>query len=93
MEYRKFNVLSIDAWREPEGGWFWNQWYTLEKGVVFSEDALTTRSILTALRKWGYLTPGSKGKLAVEDDGYNLVVLLRNSGQPLLALEPVEENV
>ena len=84
--YTRFNLLSIDAWRECEGGWTWNQWYTVEKDIYFAESELTPRKVLKALRKWGFLTEQSKGKLSLDDDGYNIVIQNKDTFEPILAL-------
>ena len=81
----KFDLLSIDAWRDCEG-WSWNQWFTVETGIYFEERELTPRKILAALRKWGFLTEESKGRLAINDDQYNIVIEDKNTHEPLLAL-------
>ena len=83
--YTRFNLLSIDAWRYDHS-WSWNQWYTLENDIVFAESELTPRKVLAALRKWGYLTEESKGKLSLVDDGYNIVIQHKDTFEPILAL-------
>jgi len=84
--YLKTDLLSIDAWRDPDG-WQWNNWRLLEAGIFWDADLpLTARRILRALRDWGYLSPASRGRLAVEDDGYNYVVMARGTREPILAL-------
>lgn len=80
----KFTLLSIDAWREPEG-WTWNNWYKCED-VWIALDCHTPRKLFKALRRWDYLTEESKGKLSLDDDGHNIVIQLKSTGQPLLAL-------
>jgi hypothetical protein len=75
-------VLSIDAWRY-DGGWTWNNWFHV--GDV--EDAPEKpREFLAMLRREGFLSKLSAGKLAVEDDGYNIVVLEKGSRRPILAV-------
>lgn len=79
-------ILSIDAWREAGGGWTWNQWYSL--GTMPREAALSsTRKLLRYLRNEGLLSRYSCGRVAVEDDGYNLVVVARKTREPLIAVE------
>ena len=79
-------VLSIDAWRDPEGGWTWNAWY--DTGVVYDLDENeSNRSILKNLREYGLLSKESKGKVAIEDDGYNIVVMAKGTREPLYAIE------
>jgi hypothetical protein len=42
---------------------------------------------LAMLRKWGYLTDASKGRLSIEDDGYNIVIQNKDTFEPIMALE------
>ena len=84
--YTRFNLLSIDAWRECGGGWTWNQWYTLENDIVMAESELTPRKVFRALRKWGFLSEESRGRVAIEDDGYNIVIMAKGTQEPILAL-------
>ena len=86
MEYIKMDLLSIDAWREFGGGWTWNQWYKLESDIFMAESELTPRKILAFLRKSDYLTSASKGKLSIDDDGYNIVIQNKDTFEPILAL-------
>lgn len=76
-------ILSIDAWREREGGWTWNNWH--KAGTVPDAWAhLPARALLHRLRDDGYGLPA--GSVRVEDDGYNRVICMRATGEPLLAL-------
>jgi len=94
----KFSILSIDAWRESDGGWTWNDAHIIERGVYFGDEALTPRKILRAFRRWGYLNENSKGKVAVRDEYFgtnNLVgsdiieIVARGTGEPIFALSTV----
>ena len=79
-------VLSVDAWREPEGGWTWNAWY--DTGSTFElEEAESNRSILKKLRDGNLISEVSKGLVAVEDDQYNIVIMLKGTRRPFLAIE------
>lgn len=85
--YYKTHLLGIDAWNDGEDGWTWNNWHKLESEIFFAESRLgSARAILSWFRKAGYLSDASKGKCAIEDDGYNVVVSLRSTGKPLYAL-------
>lgn len=79
-------VLSIDAWRGCEGGWDWNDWHGVGYAPV---EALkyTPRRLLAWMRSEGYITTQSAGRVAVQDDGYNLVIIDRRNGCPLYAIE------
>lgn len=87
MNYLKMRLLSIDAWRMEPYCWTWNQWYILEDDIYFLESELTPRKIFKALRKWGYLSDYSKGRVSMFDDGYNLVIENKNTKEPIFALE------
>jgi hypothetical protein len=39
------------------------------------------------MREAGHLCNGSQGRIAIEDDGYNVVFLARGTREPLLAIE------
>jgi len=80
-------VLSIDAWRDGSS-WTWNAWYTI--GTITKEEfeALkTARQKLAWFRLNNFLADGSKGKVCIDDDGYNMVVCVRGTGRPLFAIE------
>lgn len=82
------NILSIDAWRNCDGGWDWNQWYKV--GVIpldEFESLKTPRSIIKYMRHEGYLSERSKGMIAVEDDQYNMTILQKSNRRPLFAIE------
>ena len=80
-------VLSIEAWRNP-WGWDWNSWRRIGEIDRATLDTLTTnRKVLRWMRDEGYLTPWSKGRVTVEDDQYNLVILDKNTREPLFAIE------
>ena len=80
-----FRVLSIDAWRYDDG-WTWNNWFHV--GDVPREVCeLTPRRLLRFLRAEGYLGAKSGGKVAIDDDGHNLVIVNRTTREPLYAVE------
>jgi len=81
-----YRLLSIDAWRY-DGGWTWNNGYPLEEDIYIAPDAATPRRVFRMLRN-SYLSEQSKGRVRLEDDGYNLVIEDRNTGEPIFALEP-----
>jgi len=85
-EEKTYRVLSIDAWREPEGGWTWNQWYNA--GTI-PDTCLnwSNRKLFKWFRDEGKLSSFSTGKIALEDDQYNLVIVNKNTREPLFAIE------
>jgi hypothetical protein len=83
----KCKILSIDAWRESDGGWTWNNLFNTGDKIALNDTRLTTRKLLKLLREIGALTSYSTGTVAIEDDGYNIVVVDKNTRQPLIAIE------
>lgn len=92
-------ILSIDAWRDGPG-WTWNNWHhvgDISKAdfEALSDDAngaplqahKANRKILAMFRERGYLRSTSGGKCSVDDDGHNVVVQARGTGEPLFAIE------
>ena len=77
--------MSIDAWKE-EWCWTWNASYIVERDIVFEEDAITPRRVLSLLRKMGLLTEESKGRVKVSDEWPLIEVQLKSNGMPLFAL-------
>lgn len=76
-------ILAIDAWRYDHG-WTWNNWFHV--GDVESLPD-SSRALLKLLREEGYLSNLSKGRVAIEDDGNNTVIVEKGTRRPLLAIE------
>lgn len=90
----KFKLLGIDAWRDGEGGWTWNQQFVIDDELYIEEKDLTPRKILRILREVGYLYNASKGRLYVDMnpglvDGYLIEIQDRHNSEPLLALSTI----
>lgn len=83
----QIEIRSIDAWREPcpDACWTWNASYMLENDI-FIVGEITARRILNLLRKWGYLSKASKGKLSVQDAGDLIEIRLKSTQEPILAV-------
>ena len=79
------SLLSIDAWRESGGGWTWNNWYCIAQVPLTVAD-MKPRALLQYLRERGTLSQYSRGRVAVEDDGYNIVILAKGTREPLYAI-------
>lgn len=77
-------VISVDGWREREGGWSINAaHYT---GLSFPADLAesgSNRTILKKLRDIGILGPGSIGCVTIERDDSFITVLDSGSRKPL----------
>lgn len=78
---KECSLLSIDAWREA-GGWTWNNWHKVGT-VPVSVCDLAPRAMLRRLRE---VIDIPAGTVAVEDDGYNVVIVARGTGEPLCAV-------
>lgn len=85
IKWYKADLVSIDAWKE-EGCWTWNASYIVERDIVFGEDAITPRRVLSLLRKMGQLSEWSKGRVKVADEWPIIEVQLKSNGRPLYAL-------
>lgn len=79
------SVLSIDAWRNADGGWDWNDWRRVGTVPVAVCD-LNPRALLAYMRAEGFLAATSTGRCAVEDDGYNVVIMARGTREPIFAI-------
>lgn len=83
QEYYK--ILSIDGWRDGSS-WSWNNWHWVKNFPVELIDK-NNRVILAWLRSEGVLSEHSKGRVTIEDDGYNLVIKAKGTLEPLFAIE------
>ncbi len=82
------NILSIDAWRYGDEGWNWNAWYkvgSIDRATLATLD--TNRKLLRYMREHGFLSSGSAGRVAVDDDQYNVVIVDKGTREPLFAIE------
>lgn len=80
------SILSVDAWRY-DGGWTWNQWWKVgEIDLATLEGLDTNRKILAYMRREGYLSAESAGRVTVDDDQYNLVICERGNLMPVFAI-------
>lgn len=78
------SLLSIDAWRDGSS-WTWNNWRHMAYVPVGVAD-MKPRALFNWLRAEGYASASSAGCLAIEDDGYNVVIMDRGTRQPLWAI-------
>lgn len=99
QKFRRVEVLSIDAWRTPDGGWAWNDSRRIdewrlgpEEGDINPEtrDVLyKPRALLKRLRDYCHLTARSIGTVGVEyfeGDPTVIEVQDRSTREPLIAL-------
>lgn len=87
-EEKECRILSIDAWREEEG-WTWNDWFSTGYTIPIDMlEKMSDRQLIKYCRdELSLLSIASKGKVAVEDDQYNKVIIERSTRRPLYAIE------
>jgi hypothetical protein len=83
---RTVNVLSIDARRNCDNCWEWNDWHKVGR-IDVSVCDLPARALLKVMRSEGYLSAYSAGRVAVKDDGYNRMIVRRSDNMPLFAID------
>jgi len=82
----KTKLLGIDAYRDSENSWIWNNWFEIEGDIYLDESILNSpRKLLEFCRRSSWLTKQSKGHLTIEDDGYNVVICNRRTHEPIIA--------
>jgi hypothetical protein len=82
---KTFPVLSIDAWGNLEDGYEWNQWFNV--GSIDLDLDAEDRDIIRAMVNAGYLTALALESAEVEDDGFNIVILDKETREPVFAIE------
>jgi len=85
-DYLKCTLLSIDAWADGNGGWDWNDWHTIEEDIYIDPD-LSNRELIKFFRDdLNLINDKSKGFVSIEDDDYNILLKIRQTGEPIYAL-------
>jgi len=82
---KTLTVLSIDAWGNPEEGYTWNEWFHV--GTIELDLDAENRDIVRAMVNAGYLTPKALDVATVEDDGFNIVIIDKETREPAFAIE------
>jgi hypothetical protein len=82
---KTFPVLSIDAWGNETDGYEWNQWFNV--GSIDLDLDAEDRQIIQAMVNAGYLTALALESAEVEDDGFNIVILDKETREPVFAIE------
>lgn len=80
-----FPVLSIDAWGNETDGYEWNQWFHV--GSIDLDLDAEDRQIIQAMVNAGYLTQQGLDVCDIEDDGFNIVILDKETREPVFAIE------
>jgi len=84
-----WNIISVDAWRNPDGGWDVNDQHLLNEAVPIDDDDITPRKILRLLRELDALSPWSKGRLCVDfTEDECIVIRARGTQEPIIHLIP-----
>ena len=83
---RHYELLFVDAWRDVDGGWTWNDSAVICDDFTLEDRDLTPRRVPFLLREKGYLTEESKGKIRVDFTEGMVEIVEKNTGEPLLAL-------
>ena len=78
-----YTLRAVDAWKE-NGNWIWNDSFILEQNV-YLDSRCTSREILKALRKWGYLSKESKVRVVVRFE-QGIIEIQTKNYCPILAL-------
>ena len=86
----KFKIWSIDALREPEGNWLWNDKCNVGE-IEIAEDA-SARTIFRVLREVHFLSPESTGRVALERIDMGIEIQTKGLARPVLFLEPELES-
>jgi hypothetical protein len=84
----KIRVLNISAVKS-DCGWEWNYWNTVaEISVEQFESLKSDRQTIKFVRnELGLLSEHSKGRVACEDDSYNLIIKDKANNMPLFSIE------
>lgn len=81
-----YQLRSIDAWRY-DGNWEWNNSFLIEENIYLADDT-TPRELFKFMRRNGWLTDYSKGRVLMSDNGDIIEIQDRNNYQPLFAFIP-----
>jgi hypothetical protein len=85
METRKYKVLGIDAWAGmEEGSWEWNAWFNV--GELELTDSELNNPIEKMIQE-GFLKDSARGRAELDDDGHNVVILDKETREPIFAIE------
>jgi hypothetical protein len=83
---KSFPVLSIDAWGNQEDGYDWNSWHKV--GMIDLDLNLDAdRDIIRAMVSAGYLTATGLDVCDIDDDGFNIVIVDKETREPVFAIE------
>ena len=81
----EYDIRQVDAWKDEEECWYWNNSIHLYHFYTASKDH--KKAFLDFLRKVGITF--KKGSIRVEDDGSVYEIVDKKTGEPLFAAVPV----
>ena len=87
---KKFKILYIEAWAdtmENEVQWSWNNWQKIDEIEVNEINIDNEQDVFEYLMNNYFKIDTDKSKYEIYDDQYNLVIQLKNSQKPIIALE------
>ena len=88
-------IRSVEAWREPEGGWTYNNSFVICreecKKLLLSPD-MNNRKLLKFLRDMDILSLESKGRVKVFEYWPYVEIQLKGTSQPIIQIYFDEEN-
>ena len=83
-----FPVLEIDAWGgDEEGSWDWNSWAYVGHVQINLDLPSTHNDIIQLMINRGFLREDCADLVEVDDDGFNLVILDKETKEPCFAIE------
>lgn len=79
-----WELVSVDAWAEPEGGWTWNDKHTLKR---FRSDSINLKELCLRVLADYRRAPLPRGLFRVDDSDWNIIeVQRRRDGRPEWAI-------
>ena len=83
-----FPVVEIDAWAgDEEGSWDWNSWSYVGHLEIDLDLPHCYEDVVRLLVSRGFLREDCADQVEVEDDGFNLVVVDKETREPCFAVE------
>ena len=82
----KYDVREIDAWTDPDGGWTYNETWSLGTLETSGDPGRALRAWLKTRRGITFY----RGRTRTETDGSLFEIVDRKTGQPLFAAVPLE---
>lgn len=87
-EYFPCNIVSIESWRDPDSGWYWNNSFPIGEYKIPDHVFFSNRKLLHFLREdVDELSQASKGKLRVDRSADSIVeIQVKSTYEPILAI-------